>query len=93
MCREVENEISIEGTGQKGQAVNEESSRKSKFESCEVGPFRLPGITVNTGEVTAEHLAEMQAWARENHAYVADNIISWRRRDLAKRDWFILRWS
>ena len=71
--------------------MNEESSRKSKFENCEVGPFRLPGITVNTEEVTSEELAEMQVWARENHAYVNDNLISWR--SAKHRDWFVLKWG
>ena len=74
-------------------AQKEPENPDPKITICEVGPFRLPGVAINTDRVTAEELAEMQAWARENHAYVADNVISWRRRDLAKRDWFTLRWS
>lgn len=68
-------------------------SQQPKFETCEVGPFRLPGIVIDTERITAEELKEMQDWARENHAFVNEGVISWRRRDLAKRDWFILRWS
>lgn len=63
-----------------------------RFEACEVGPFRLPGIKVNTEVVTPEDLAEMRAWAEENGAYVnGESLFSWKKEQ--KRDWFTLRWS
>lgn len=63
-----------------------------RFENCEVGPFRLPGVVVNTEVVTPEELAEMRAWAEANGAYVnTDCLFSWKKEQ--KRDWFSLRWS
>lgn len=64
-----------------------------KIETCEVGPFRLKGIKVDTSQYTDAQYKEMTAWVRENNGYVVEDkgIFSWKSE--AKRDWFILRWS
>lgn len=69
-----------------------QAQQPPKFEHCEVGPFRLPGIQINREQVTDEELAEMTDWARENSAYIStETLFSWRRAKY--RDWFTLRWS
>jgi hypothetical protein len=73
--------------------LNEEHKKlPPKFEHCNVGPFNLPGVIVNTEQVTPEELVEMREWARDNGAYInTDSLFSWRKDQ--KRDWFTLRWS
>jgi hypothetical protein len=62
-----------------------------KIETCQVGPFRLPGVRVDVEQYTEQQLTEMTQWVRENGGYGDSGLYSWR--DAAKRDWFILRWS
>lgn len=62
-----------------------------RWQSVEVGPFRLPGIAINPELWSEEELEEMLAWSRDEGALVTDNLLAWRRAKL--RDWWILRWS
>lgn len=76
----------------RAQQIQNQGLTEPKLTTVDVGPFRLPGVTVNRSLVADTEFEEMINWARENGAYVTDSgLLSWR--DPAKRDWFILRWS
>lgn len=63
-----------------------------KIEVCEVGPFRLSGVKVDTGQFTDAELAEMTAWVKDQGGYVGEQgLFSWKKAKL--RDWFLLRWG
>jgi hypothetical protein len=66
---------------------------KSKFTTCEVGLFRLPGIVFEKGAVTEEEYQSMVAWAAENNCGKPMTETLWSFKSAALRDWFILRWS
>lgn len=70
---------------------SQETKKEPKLQTCEVGPFRLPGVRLDLEQFTDQELAEMDTWAKENGAYLGHGLYSWK--DAAKRDWFILRWS
>lgn len=71
--------------------MTDAENKKPKFHSCEIGPFRLPGITIDPEQVTEDELKDMQAWAGQNHAFVSGTLLSWR--SAKHRDWFILKWG
>lgn len=63
-----------------------------KIEICEVGPFRLPGVKVDTGQFSEEDFKEMSAWAQEQGGYISESgLFSWKKAKF--RDWFLLRWG
>lgn len=70
-----------------------EDKKGPKLETCEVGPFRLKGVKVDTSQFTEAQYQEMIIWAKENSGYIVEEkgLFSWKSE--AKRDWFILRWS
>lgn len=65
------------------------------IEQCQVGMFNLPGVKIVKTILPEELIAEMQAWARENHCgtMMSDQGGLWSFRTKAQRDWFILRWT
>lgn len=64
------------------------------MEHCEVGMFRLPGLSFEKGRIPPELAQEINAWCRENNCgYCDDNGVLWAFKTVALRDWFILRWS
>ena len=67
------------------------------LKTCEVGMFRLPGITIEAEEeetITEEQLKEMADWCQSEFGTgmrMTDKLFSFRKE--SQRDWFILRWS
>lgn len=63
-----------------------------KFEQCEVGMFRLPGLTIEKDTFDSElHLQQIE-WATVNNCGMAMTETLWSFKTEAQRDWFILRW-
>lgn len=63
------------------------------MENCEVGPFRLPGISFEKGELPSELNEEMIKWAQAEGVGMSMTERLWSFKKEAHRDWFILRWS
>ena len=63
------------------------------MENCEVGPFRLPGIVFNKGELPADLLAEMQDWASKEGVGMSMTDRLWSFKKKSHREWFVLRWA
>ena len=67
------------------------------LKTCEVGMFRLPGITIEAEEeetITEEQLKEMEDWCNSEFGKgmrMSERLFSFRKP--SQRDWFILRWS
>ena len=67
------------------------------LKTCEVGMFRLPGITIEAEEeetITEEQLKEMEDWCNSEFGKgmrMTERLFSFRKD--SQRDWFILRWS
>jgi hypothetical protein len=67
------------------------------LKTCEVGMFRLPGITIEAEEeetITEEQLKEMEDWCNSEFGKgmrMTDRLFSFRKE--SQRAWFILRWS
>jgi len=65
-----------------------------KIKTCEVGLFKLPGVTLDKEEVTPEVVAEMEEWLESEQGVgmkMTDYL--WSFKTEAQRDWFILRWT
>ena len=62
------------------------------MEHCEVGPFRLPGLSFERGQLSEELLLEMQAWANAEGVGMSMTDRLWSFKKEAHREWFILRW-
>jgi len=63
------------------------------MENCEVGPFRLPGLSFERGELPDELLLEMQEWAAAEGVGMSMTERLWSFKKEAHREWFILRWA
>lgn len=63
-----------------------------KFERCEVGMFRLPGLTITKDGYNPELHEEQVKWAKENNCGTPMTEYLWSFRNEKQRDWFILRW-
>jgi hypothetical protein len=63
------------------------------MEHCEVGLFKLPGIRFEKEQLPEELIDEMQIWAQENHCGTLMNSWLWSFKNVALRDWFVLRWA
>lgn len=63
------------------------------MENCEVGPFRLPGLSFERGELPEELLEEMRAWAEAEGVGMSMTDRLWSFKKEAHREWFILRWA
>lgn len=61
--------------------------------NVEVGPFRLPGIAFEKGQLSKELNEEMIAWANAEGVGMSMTENLWSFRKEAHREWFILRWS
>lgn len=61
--------------------------------NVEVGPFRLPGIAFEKGQLSDELNAEMIKWANAEGVGMSMTPNLWSFKKEAHRDWFILRWS
>jgi hypothetical protein len=60
---------------------------------CNVGLWKLPGITFEKNILSEELINEMQAWANENHCGTMMTPDLWSFKTEALRDWFVLRWT
>ena len=63
------------------------------MKNCEVGPFRLPGIVFEKGELPTELNEEMIKWAQAEGVGMSMTESLWSFKKEAHREWFILRWS
>lgn len=65
-----------------------------KIETCHVGLFRLPGVVLDSEEVTALLIEEMDAWAKSQQGTgTRMTEVLWSFKTEAQRDWFILKWG
>ena len=62
------------------------------MENCEVGPFRLPGLVFEKGQLDEQLLDQMRTWAAAEGVGVSMTDRLWSFKKAAHRDWFILRW-
>jgi hypothetical protein len=68
-----------------------------KMQTCEVGPFRLPGVVIEDEEdqiITEDQLTEIDDWCNSEvgtGVRMTDRLWSFRKE--SQRDWFLLRWS
>lgn len=68
-----------------------------KMQTCQVGPFRLPGIVIEDQDdevVTEDQLTKIDDWCLSEVGTgkrMSDRLWSFRKE--SQRDWFILRWS
>jgi hypothetical protein len=63
------------------------------MENCEVGPFRLPGLSFERGELPEELLLEMHEWANAEGVGMSMTENLWSFKKESHREWFVLRWS
>ena len=63
------------------------------MEQCSVGPFRLPGISFEHGELPEDLLDEMKSWAAAEGVGMSMTERLWSFKKEAHREWFILRGS
>ena len=63
------------------------------MEPCEVGLFRLPGLSFKKTKIPDELQEKMQLWAIENNCGTYLTEYLWSFRNEHQRDWFILRWA
>lgn len=64
-----------------------------KLKICEVGLFKLPGISLARAEITPEQLTEIESWCQETGCGQRMTDTLWSFRNNNQRDMFILRWS
>jgi hypothetical protein len=67
------------------------TQQQPRWQTVEVGPFRLPGVAINRELWREEELAAMLAWSKSEGALITGDLLAWRRQK--HRDWWILRWS
>ena len=63
------------------------------MKNCEVGPFKLPGLVFEPGQLSPELLEEMRAWAAAEGVGMSTTDRLWSFKKEAHREWFILRWG
>lgn len=73
--------------------MSTEDKDNFNIETCEVGLFKLPGIRFEKEQLPKELLDEMKIWSEENHCGTMMNDWLWSFKNVALRDWFILRWN
>ena len=64
-----------------------------KMKNVEVGPFKMPGIVFEQGELPAELLEDMIKWAEAEGVGMSMTERLWSFKKEAHREWFVLRWS
>ena len=62
------------------------------MKQCKVGPFELPGLVFNPGELPPELNEEMIKWAQAEGVGMSMTERLWSFKKEAHREWFILRW-
>ena len=62
------------------------------MKNVEVGPFRLPGLAFEKGQLSKELNDEMIAWANAEGVGMSMTENLWSFRKEAHREWFVLRW-
>lgn len=63
------------------------------MKNVEVGPFRLPGIAFEKGQLSKELNDEMVAWANAEGVGMSMTENLWSFKKESHREWFVLRWS
>jgi hypothetical protein len=63
------------------------------MKNVEVGPFRLPGIAFEKGQLSKELNAEMIVWANAEGVGMSMTENLWSFKKESHREWFVLRWS
>lgn len=63
------------------------------MKNVEVGPFRLPGIMFEKGQISKELNDEMINWANNEGVGMSMTPNLWSFKKQSHREWFILRWS
>lgn len=63
------------------------------MKNVEVGPFRLPGIAFDKGELPSELNEEMIKWAKAEGVGMSMTESLWSFKKESHREWFVLRWS
>lgn len=63
------------------------------MKNVEVGPFRLPGIAFDKGELPTELNEQMIEWAQAEGVGMSMTESLWSFKKESHREWFILRWS
>jgi hypothetical protein len=62
------------------------------MKNVQVGMFKLPGISFEKGELSAELNEEMQAWANAEGVGMSMTESLWSFKKESHREWFILKW-
>jgi hypothetical protein len=62
------------------------------MKQVEVGPFKLPGLSFNKGQLSEELNNQMIAWANADGVGMSMTESLWSFKKEAHREWFILRW-
>jgi hypothetical protein len=62
------------------------------MKQVEVGPFKLPGLSFNKGQLSEELNNQMIAWANAEGVGMSMTESLWSFKKEAHREWFILRW-
>jgi len=62
------------------------------MKNVEVGPFRLPGLAFEKGQLSKELNDEMIAWANAEGVGMSMTENLWSFRKEAHREWFVMRW-
>lgn len=70
-----------------------DEEKKQKWDVCEVGMFRLPGIAYDKDALTTEEFEARVDWCLNNNCgrAMTDRLFCFK--TVAQRDWFVLRWS
>ena len=61
--------------------------------NVEVGPFRLPGIAFEKGELPEDLNEEMIKWANAEGVGMSMTESLWSFKKESHREWFVLKWS
>lgn len=70
-----------------------ENTKSQKYEYCEVGLFRLPGIVYDKDSLTTEEYESMVEWSKEHNCGTPMTDRLWSFKTEAHRDWFLLKWG
>jgi hypothetical protein len=62
------------------------------MKQVEVGPFKLPGLSFNKGQLSEELNNQMIEWANAEGVGMSMTESLWSFKKEAHREWFILRW-
>lgn len=62
------------------------------MKNVEVGPFRLPGIAFEKGELPPELNEQMIEWANAEGVGMSMTESLWSFKKESHREWFVLRW-